>query len=81
MYDFTMTSFLCFHQRKRLKSKNVIIKANYKFMSVFELSGPNVVSIPNFSSISLQMATFQYLCDPETIIDLFLLLLSFFSIQ
>ena len=30
-----------------------------KFMSVFELSGPVLVSIPIFSSISLQMADFS----------------------
>ena len=30
-----------------------------KFMLVFELSGPDLVSIPNFSSISLQMADFS----------------------
>ena len=29
-------------------------------MFVFELSGPNLVSIPNFSSISLQMADFSH---------------------
>ena len=28
-------------------------------MFVFELSGPRLVSIPNFSSISLQMADFS----------------------
>ena len=28
-------------------------------MFVFELSGPKLVSIPNFSSISLQMADFS----------------------
>ena len=54
-----MTSFLCFHQRKGLKAKNVIITSNCKFMLVSELSGPNLVSIPNFSSISLQMANFS----------------------
>ena len=59
MYDVPMTSFLCFHQRKGLRTKNVIMKSNCKFMLVFELSGPNLVSIPNFSSISLQMADFS----------------------
>ena len=59
MYDVTMMSFLCFHQRKGLKAKNVIMKSNSKFMLVFELSGPNVVSIPNFNSISLQMDDFH----------------------
>ena len=53
MYDVTMTSFLCFHQRKGLKAKNVIMMSNCKFMLAFELSGPNLVSIPNFSLISL----------------------------
>ena len=33
--------------------------SNCTFMLVFELSGPNLVSIPNFSSISLQMADFS----------------------
>ena len=56
MYDVTMTSFLRFHERKGLKAKNVTITSNCKFMSVYELSGPNLVSVPNFSSISLQMA-------------------------
>ena len=62
MYDVTMTSFLCFHRRKVLKAKNVIndvkLTSDCKFMFVVELSGPNLVSIPNFSSISLQMADF-----------------------
>ena len=59
MNDVTMTSFLCFHQQKDLKAKNIIMTSNYKFMFVFELSGPKLVSIPNFSSISLQMADFS----------------------
>ena len=59
MYDVTLTSFLCFHQRKGLKAKNVIMTSNCKFMLVFELSDPNLVSVPNFSSISLQMADFH----------------------
>ena len=58
MYNVTMTSFLCFHQRKGLKAKNVIMTSNCKFMLVLELSGSNVVSVPNFSSISLQTADF-----------------------
>ena len=33
--------------------------SNCKFMLVFELSGPNLISIPNFSLISLQMADFS----------------------
>ena len=60
-----MTSFLCFRQRKGLKAKNVIMTSNCKFMSVFELSGPNVVSMPNFSSISLQMADFSLFFGPK----------------
>ena len=59
MYDVTMMSFLCFHQRKGLKAKNFMMTSNRKFMLVFELSGPNLVSIPNFSSISLQVADFS----------------------
>ena len=63
MYGVTMTSFLCFHQQKGLKAKkrhNDVIMTSYcKFMLAFELSGPNLVSIPNFSSISLQMADFS----------------------
>ena len=54
-----MTPFLCLHQRKGLKTENVIMTSNCKFMLVFELNGPNLVSIPNFSSISLQMADFS----------------------
>ena len=38
---------------------DVIMTSNCKFMLVFELSGPNLVSIPNFSVISLQMADFS----------------------
>ena len=59
MYDVTMTSCLCFHQQKGLKAKNVIMTTNCKFMLVSELNGPNLVSMPNFSSISLQMADFS----------------------
>ena len=59
MNDVITTSFLCFYQRKGLKAENVIMTANCKFMLVFELGGPNSVSIPNFSSISLQMADFS----------------------
>ena len=58
MFDITMTSFSCFHQRKGLKAENVIMTSDWKFMFVFELSGPKLVSIPNFSSMSLQMADF-----------------------
>ena len=59
MYDVTMTSFLCFHQQKGLKAENVIMTSDWKLMFAFELSGPKLVSIPNFSSISLQMADFS----------------------
>ena len=59
MYDVTMMSFLCFHLRKDLKANNVTMTSNCKFMLVFELSDPDLVSIPNFSSISLQMADFS----------------------
>ena len=59
MYGVTMTSFLSFHQQKGLKTRNVIMTSNCKFMLVFELSDPNLVSIPNFSSIPLQMADFS----------------------
>ena len=58
MYDVTMTSILCFCQRNGLKAKNVIMTSNWNFMVVFELSAPKLVPIPNFSSISLQMADF-----------------------
>ena len=51
--------FCVFNKQKGLKAKNVIMTSNCKFMLVFELSGPNVVSIPNFSPISLQMADFS----------------------
>ena len=59
MYDITVMSFLRFCQRKDLKAKNVVMTTNCKFMLVFELSGPNLVSIPNFSSMSLQMTDFS----------------------
>ena len=58
MYDVTMTSFLCFHQRNGLKAENVIMTSNCKFMLLFELSGPNLASASNFSSISLQVTDF-----------------------
>ena len=48
-----------FLSAKGLEAKNVIMTSNCKFMLVFELSGPNLVSIPNFSSISLQIADFS----------------------
>ena len=35
-------------------------------MIVFELSGPKLVSIPNFSSISLQMADFSLFCGAKS---------------
>ena len=60
MYDVTMTSSLCFHLRKGLKAENVIMTSDCKCMFVFDLSGPKLVSIPNFSSISLQMADFSF---------------------
>ena len=43
--DVTMTSFLCFHQRKGLTVKNVndvLMTSNCKFMLLFELSSPNL---------------------------------------
>ena len=44
---------------KGLKANNVIMTSNYKFTLVFQLSGPGLVSIPNFSSISLQITDFS----------------------
>ena len=35
-------------------------------MIVFELSGPKLVHIPNFSSISLQMADFSVFCGAKS---------------
>ena len=35
-------------------------------MIVFELSGPKLVPIPNFSSISLQMADFSLFCGAKS---------------
>ena len=35
------------------------LTSDWNFMIVFELSGPKLVPIPNFSSISLQMADFS----------------------
>ena len=52
MYDVIFV----FSSAKRPKS---LKRHNCKFMLVFELSGPNLVSIPNFSSISSQMADFS----------------------
>ena len=51
--------FCVFNKQKGLKAKNVIMTSNCKFMLGFELSGPNVVSMPNFSSIYLQVADFS----------------------
>ena len=59
MDDVTTRHFCVFNNQKGQKAKNVIMTSNCKFMLVFELSGPNLVSIPNFSSISLQMADFS----------------------
>ena len=59
IFDVTMTSFLCIHQQKGLKAEKVIMTSNCKCMLMFELSGPNFVSILNFNSISLQMADFS----------------------
>ena len=58
MYDVMMTPFLCFMSEKAWKLKTLWWRqiAN---LFVFKLSGPNVVSIPNFSSISLQLADFS----------------------
>ena len=66
MYDVTMTSFLCFRPRNGLKAKNVIMTSDWNFMIVFELSGPKLVLIPNFSSISLQMADFSLFCGAKS---------------
>ena len=63
MYDVTMSSFLCFRRRNGLKAKNVIMTSNWRQTGIlwlfFQLSGPKLVPIPNFSSISLQMADFS----------------------
>ena len=75
MYDVTMTLFLCFHERKGLKAKNVIMTSNCEFMFAFELSGPNLVSVPNFSSISLQMTDFSLFFGAESCEVLFVILL------
>ena len=54
---------LCvFNKQKGQKAKNVIMTSNCKFMLVFELSGP----IPNFISISLQMADFSHFFGPKS---------------
>ena len=45
MYDVTITSFMCFHQRKGLRFKKVILTSNFTFMLGFELSDPNLISI------------------------------------
>ena len=52
--------FLSAKGPKSLKRHNdVLMTLNCKFMLLFELSGPKLVSIPNFSSIPLQMADFS----------------------
>ena len=38
---------------------DIIMTSNCKFMLVFDLGGSNLVSIPNFSSIFLQMADYS----------------------
>ena len=45
MYDVTMTSFLCFRRWEGLKAKNVKLTSDWKFMFVFELCDPKLVSI------------------------------------
>ena len=49
MHEVTMTSYLCFIRENAYMLKRVL---------VFELSGPKSVSIPHFSSISLQKTDF-----------------------
>ena len=41
------------------RHNDVLMTSNCKFMLLFELSDPNLFSIPNFSSISLQMTDFS----------------------
>ena len=40
--------------------------SDWNLMIVFELSGPKLVPIPNFSSISLQMADFSLFCGAKS---------------
>ena len=68
---------LCFRHRKGLKAKNVIMTSNCKFMLLFEPSGPNLVSVPNFSSISLQMADFSLFFGAKFCEVLFVILLPY----
>ena len=59
MYD-VISVFLSRKQPESLKRHNdVKLMSDWNFMVVFELSGPKLVPIPNFSSISLQMADFS----------------------
>ena len=60
-----------FSSAKPLKAENVIMPKNSKLMLVFELNGLVLVSILNFSSISVQMASFHI--SPEQNPDRYLL--------
>ena len=55
-----MTLSLVFSTGKRLKDRkryyHVIMTSNSNLLLLYEFSGPKLVSIPNFSSISLKMA-------------------------
>ena len=47
------------------RHNDVLMTSNCKFMLLFELCGPNLVSIPNFSSISLKIADFLFMDHPK----------------
>ena len=71
---------------KSLKRHNdVRLTSDWNFMIVFELSGPKLVSIPNFSSISLQMADFSLFCGAKSCevpsVILLPILLNWFDLQ
>ena len=59
MSDVTMRSYQCFHQQKGLKGRkrhyDGIMTSNSDLVLLFEFSGPKLVFITNFSSISLKM--------------------------
>ena len=59
--------FLSTKRPKSYKRHNdVKWTSDWNFMIVFELYGPKLVPIPNFSSISLQMADFSLFCGAKS---------------
>ena len=48
------------------RQSDVKLTSDWNFMIVFELRGPKLVPITNFSSISLQMADFSLFCGAKS---------------